>query len=323
MNSIEKTDWYADYIVQWRPTDMCNYDCSYCSPSNHLTIVKKNLPTIDQLITATNNIKNSVPADKTVLIYITGGEPFLINDIHLWFEHMAKCNFKVGVFTNGSLPIKTYLKCKNSFSHINIKISFHPETADVDHVVELANAIVDNNGKVEIRAMLANQLFDRVDELEAKLKDIEVIRLPVFPLYNKETNKVNPTFSSSKNLKEYSQTIDSGNLDYFTDDELKRIKDNKQSKPNYLKVNVDGIETNATTIVRNNQNKFKGWKCAVTNKKLLIQANGDVQYGVCANGGTIGNIFEPLDLFTQEYSICHKTECHTIDEVMISKFAVN
>ena len=31
MNSIEKTDWYADYIVQWRPTDMCNYDCSYCS----------------------------------------------------------------------------------------------------------------------------------------------------------------------------------------------------------------------------------------------------------------------------------------------------
>ena len=38
MNSIEKTDWYADYIVQWRPTDMCNYDCSYVHsviPKNH------------------------------------------------------------------------------------------------------------------------------------------------------------------------------------------------------------------------------------------------------------------------------------------------
>ena len=90
----------------------------------------------------------------------------------------------------------------------------------------------------------------------------------------------------------------------------------------YLKVNVDGVETNASTIVRNNQNKFKGWKCGITNKKILIQANGNVQYGVCENGGHIGNIFDPIELFTQEYSICHQDECHTIDEVMITKFKV-
>ena len=323
MNLIEKTDWYADYIVQWRPTDMCNYDCSYCSPDNHLPIVKKNIPTVEQLITATNNIRDSIARDKKVLIYITGGEPFLIPKIHLWFKHMAKCNFNVGVFTNGSMPIKTYLKCKDSFSHINIKISFHPETADIDHIAELANSIIENNGNVEIRAMLANKLFDRIDELEQKLNGITVTKLPVFPLYNKKTNTVNPTYASSKNLKQYSQKIDSGNLGYFTQDELKRIKDSKQSQPEYLNVNVDGVATNASTIVRNNQNKFKGWKCAVTNKKILIQANGDIQYGVCANGGIVGNIFQPTKLFTQDYSICHKDECHTIDEVMISKFKVN
>jgi len=323
MNLIEKTDWYADYIVQWRPTDMCNYDCSYCSPSNHLPIVKKNIPTIEQLIRATDNIKNSIKPNKKVLIYITGGEPFLIPNIHLWFNYMAKCNFNVGVFTNGSMPIKTYLKCKDSFSHVNIKISFHPESADIDHVAKLANTIIENNGNVEIRAMLANKLFERVDELEQKLNGITVTKLPVFPLYNKKTNTVNPTYASSKDLKHYSQKIDSGNLGYFTQDELKRIKDSKQSQPKYLNVNVDGVATNASTIVRNNENKFKGWKCAVTNKKILIQANGDVQYGVCANGGIVGNIFQPIELFTKEYSICHKDECHTIDEVMISKFKVN
>ena len=188
---------------------------------------------------------------------------------------------------------------------------------------KLANSIIENNGNVEIRAMLANKLFDRIDELEQKLNGITVTKLPVFPLYNKKTNTVNPTYASSKNLKQYSQKIDSGNLGYFTQDELKRIKDSKQSQPEYLNVNVDGVATNASTIVRNNQNKFKGWKCAVTNKKILIQANGDIQYGVCANGGIVGNIFQPTKLFTQDYSICHKDECHTIDEVMISKFKVN
>jgi sulfatase maturation enzyme AslB (radical SAM superfamily) len=322
MLSIEKTDWYADYIVQWRPTDMCNYDCSYCTPSNHLPIVKKKLPIIKDLIFATDNIKHSVDPTKKVLVYITGGEPFLINDIHLWFEHMAKCNFNVGVFTNGSMPIKTYMKCKDSFSHVSIKISFHPETSNIDHIVELANTIVEHNGKVEIRAMLANKLFDRVDELEQKLNGIAVTRLPVFPLYNPKTKTVNPTHSSSKDLVHYKQKIDSGDLGYFTKEELDRIKDSNQSQPEYLKVNVDGVETNASTIVRNNQNKFKGWKCGITNKKILIQANGNVQYGVCENGGHIGNIFDPIELFTQEYSICHQDECHTIDEVMITKFKV-
>ena len=44
ISKIEKSDWYEDYIVHWRPTDMCNYDCSYCEPSNHLPIVKSKLP---------------------------------------------------------------------------------------------------------------------------------------------------------------------------------------------------------------------------------------------------------------------------------------
>tara|TARA_R110000772_G_scaffold34585_3_gene83870 strand:- start:2143 stop:3141 length:999 start_codon:yes stop_codon:yes gene_type:complete len=326
MNIIKKIDWYADYIVHWRPLDMCNYDCSYCSPSNHRSIIKKNIVIVDDLIAAASNIRNNIPADKTVLVYVTGGEPFLIPKVHQWFNFMSDNDFKVGVFTNGSLPISQYMKCKNSFKNINMEISFHPESADIAHVVELASTIVEHGGSVEIRAMLVNKLFDRVDALEIALKEysIPVVRLPVFPLYDASTNTVNPTFASSRNLEHYLQTIDDGSLGYFSTTELKQVKDNNHSTPEYLNVTVDGIESNASTIVRNNQNRFKGWKCSVTNKKIVIQANGNVQYGICNNTGSIGNIFNPnLKLFKDEFTVCNQQECHTIDEVMITKYKDN
>lgn len=326
MQSIEKIDWYADYIVQWRPLDMCNYDCSYCSPSNHKSIVKKNITTADKLIEAATNIRNSIPANKSVLVYVTGGEPFLVPDVHRWFNYMAgECGFKVVVFTNGSLPINMFMKCKDSFENINLKLSFHPENADIDHFVELASVIVKNGGTVEIRAMMASTLFGRVDELENRLLNynIPIVRLPVFPLFDPVTKTVNPTFSSSRKLKSYQQTIDDGSLGYFTQEEINVIRDVNQITPDYLKVMVDGVETNASTIVRNNQNKFKGWRCSITNKKILIQANGNVQYGVCKNTGTIGNIFDNIVLFTEKYTTCNQTECHTIDEVMVTKYREN
>lgn len=319
MNQIEKPDWLWDYIVQWRPTDMCNYDCSYCAPSNHLKIQKERLPTIERLIRATDNIRASIPKDKTVLVYLTGGEPFLIPNIHLWFEHMAQYEFTMSVFTNGSMPIPTYLRCESAFEYLRIMISFHTEWADIDHIVRLANTIQDRGGKVEIRAMLANGMFDRVAQLVQRLPNTPITELPVFPLYSRRERRVNPVNQSSRNLKWYDQTVDDGSLEYYTQQELEYIQSGKQPQPNYLRVLVDGVETNAATIVRNNQNKFQGWHCAVTDKKILIEANGDVQYGCCGATGIIGNIFEPLKLFEQPWAVCPKRACLTIDEVMISK----
>ena len=62
----------------------------------------------------------------------------------------------------------------------------------------------------------------------------------------------------------------------------------------------------------------------MTNKKILIQANGDVQYGTCANTGIIGNIFEKdINLFNEEWTVCGKEVCSTLDEIMITKFKLS
>lgn len=324
INKIEKYDWYEDYIVHWRPTNMCNYDCSYCDPSNHHTIDKQKLPNVEDLITAAKKIRNSIPADKSVLVYITGGEPFLIKDVHKWFNWMGENNIRVGIFTNGSLPLKIYDMSKEAFKNINIKISFHPEFAKVDKIVDFVNLIKENNGKVEIRGMMAAGLFDKLFELE-KAVDVPVVKLPVFPLYNKLTKQVNPTYSSSRFLEGYKQKMDDGQLGYYTKDELDILETLEQDEPTYLNCTInDTIETNAVNFVTERTNKFKGWQCDIVNKKILIEANGNVKYGTCAATGIIGNIFEDdLVLFDKKHTTCQRDVCTTLDEIMVTKIKLN
>lgn len=327
---IEKPNWYADYIVQWRPLDSCNYDCSYCSPDNHKPINKKNMSTVEELIFAAEKIKNSVDKEKSIITIITGGEPFLIPNIYKWFDYMSANNFSIVVFTNGSLPLKFYEKCKNSFKNLNIKISYHPENSNIDQIVNLATMIQSNGGNVEVRGMLVHSLFDKVLDLESKLleKQIKLIKLPVYPLYNKTTKIVNPPFASSRKLKNYSQKVDDGSLNYFSKKELEFLKniEKEETLPGYLDINIVNdnqllVPYNSAKIIYNNLNKFTKWKCGVTNKKILIQANGDVQYGVCGNDGIVGNIFsDECKLFDKEFTICNQQECHVIDEIMITKF---
>jgi MoaA/NifB/PqqE/SkfB family radical SAM enzyme len=325
ISKIEKVDWYEDYIVHWRPTDMCNYDCSYCDPSNHLAINKAKLPDVNKLIAASKKIRDAVPADKSVLVYITGGEPFLVKDVHKWLNWMSENKMRVGIFTNGSLPLRVYDYSKESFKNINIKISFHPESADVDKIVDFVNMIKDNNGNVEVRAMLAQGLFDKIFDLEKKLKDTPILKIPVNPLYNKTTKITNQTFASSRNLKGYRQKLDNGDLNYYTKQELEFIETLEQKTPSYLNFTVnDTIETNAIDFLQQRTNKFKGWKCGITNKKILIEANGNVKYGTCAATGIIGNIFEKeIELFNEEWTICGKEVCSTLDEIMITKFKLS
>ena len=322
ISKIEKHDWYEDYIVHWRPTNQCNYDCSYCEPSNHLAINKSNLPNVNDLIEASRKIRNSIPADKSVLVYITGGEPFLIKEVHKWFDWMSSNNMRVGIFTNGSLPLKIYNMSKESFKNINIKISFHTEFADIDRVVSFVNMIKENKGNVEIRAMMAAGLFHKVDELEEKLIDTPIVRLPVFPLYNKITQKVNPTFSSSRDLENFTQKMDDGNLDYYSQEELDILKNLDQDNPDYLSLTIDdSINANAVDFVTDRTNKFKGWTCGIVNKKILIESNGNVKYGTCAATGIIGNIFkDDIALFDKQYTTCQREVCTTLDEIMVTKF---
>lgn len=320
--SIEK--WNTDYTVQWRPLDMCNYDCSYCSPRNHLAIDKKQIPKVQTLIDASKKLRDKIPESKKTMIVITGGEPFLIPNIDKWLKYLSDNNFDVMMFTNGSMPMKMYEKCRDTFSFKNLemKISYHPETANIEEIVNLAVMIKNAGGDIEIRAMLVKGLFHKVDELESKLlyHDIPTVKLPVFPLYNKLTNTFNQPFQSSRNLKGYEQAI--GNNGYFTKKEITYLDNLKDNTQDYLPdVLLDNKRMPLSKFIAKGMNKFKGWQCEVVKRKLLIEADGRMKHGVCGNEGVIGNIFtDDIPPFKDTTTTCLQDQCHVAEEIMITKF---
>jgi len=316
--------WNTDYTVQWRPLDMCNYDCSYCSPSNHIAINKKKIPNVDDLINASKKLREHIPLDKKTMIVITGGEPFLIPNIDKWLKYLSNNKFHVMLFTNGSMPIKMYERCRDTFSFKNLemKISYHPETADINTIVDLAVMIKDAGGDIEIRAMLVKGLFEKVDQLEQRLDahNIPTVKLPVFPLYNKQTKKFNQPFQSSRNLKGYKQSI--GNDGYFTKEEITKLNNLKDNTQDYLPdVLLDDKRMPLSKFIAKGMNKFQGWQCEVVKRKLLIEADGRMKHGVCGNEGYIGNIFKDnIVPFKNTTTTCLQEQCHVAEEIMITKF---
>lgn len=327
--SIHKEDWYADYIIHWKPLDVCNYDCSYCTPSNHRPINVKKLPDVNRLIDAARKIKESIK-DKSISINITGGEPFLIPDIHKWLEKLHEYGFRFSIFTNGSMPLKIYEKSLTALQNATLFISFHPETAEVEEILRLAIMFKDKVRELEIRAMLVPSLFEKVDELERKLKEqkIGINKCRIFPLVDKKTGKHNPVFSSSRDLENYGQKDD---IDYYSDDEKNYMEalaeDQTAADVKYANIILttdkdEKIKDSAVSLLTSRRNNFKGWKCGINTKKLVISADGTVKHGICGNTPEIGNIFlqDDLVLFENEFVTCNIEHCMTLDEIMVTKY---
>lgn len=81
----------VSYII----TNRCNYSCSYCArwrtPMPELTT--------DQVCRMMSELKTL----GTRFFQITGGEPFLREDLHEVVRHGKQCGFHIGLNTNGSL----------------------------------------------------------------------------------------------------------------------------------------------------------------------------------------------------------------------------
>lgn len=335
---IEKKNWYGDYIIQWKPIQMCNYDCSYCDPANHKSINLNKIPSVEKLISVSEKIKKSIPTDKTVAINITGGEPFLIENIHLWLESMMDDIYNISIFSNGSMPLKIYKRCLPALKKIKIFLSFHPEFVDETRFVEVATMLKENGGPIGIRGMMVPTFFDKTERVAEKLKErgIDLIKIRTYALVDRNTKKINPPNSSSRHLVDHYQYGDI-NIGYFSEEELKKLKEISETQSDIdetefysitcdvIKDNsVKNINTSGFSLMSGNHNRFTGWKCGLKMKKIIINPDGKTTFGLCGNEPRIGNIFEDdILVFGNDYTTCNQEYCLTIDEIIIDKYDPN
>jgi len=286
--------------VEWNLGKRCNYDCSYCPASIHdnsspHTNIETLKATVDKLMTL----------DKPIRLSFTGGEPC----VHPKFLELVKyCKHKgvtwISVTTNGTLPYEFY----SALEADQIVFSIHLEF-DWKRVFNTVESVVDlTNKKVIAQIMAHHDYMDAVLELRARCL---LAHIPNTVRRIRWTEGDHDLFDDMRYnlndlewLKEQEATVEKNTIVWL---------DNEYAQLHY----------HANDMIKNHQNKFKGWTCNAGIESLMINWDGDVHRATCRVGGSLGNIYEDTFVAPSEPVRCDRNFCTCAADIPITKHANN
>lgn len=291
--------------IGWELTSTCNYSCWYCP--DYLHNGKYKWPDLNKSLEFFNNICN-----QKELVYMTmvGGEPTLWPEL-VEFLKNKPTNLKVEIATNGSRTLNWW--SKNAQYLEMVVISFHPNTADPDHVFNVCKLLCEKNvSKVFVWILAVKEKAHVCDTLFNRLKDSDLpVDVVTKPLYN--------IFGVNKE-----QQIAANNEDFYVKNILTNNKffrglfNTSSVKP--TKAYLDGVQFDYLMASVNNLNDFKGWTCTAGINRLFIHKDGSINRGSCGVGGVVGNINDGY-LPILDPVICDSVKtCRCIDEIKLEKW---
>lgn len=299
IKSIKNLD--KDFIVELELGNVCNFKCSYCFPGAN---TGDNLwPDAEELAYALLGYLK-VHARRTRL-YILGGETTLWKDLPK-FCKILKDNHDViiSISTNASKSLRWWNQYANSFDVVHI--SLHPEEADIDHTISVADLLYEKDIETNVDILMSPtdfndciKLVDRVQKSKNK-----------FPIIAK-TVLIDGKHNYNDKQLEYMQ------------DPLKRIPDMKwydrvrrKARTTML---VDGkdIVYNDNYFVLNDLNHFKGWICHLGVDIVKIDHKGNVK-GNC--GQLVNQNIYKDKFFKIAPVICEQDTCYCSGEMCCTKW---
>lgn len=160
------------YIIKWRLTNWCNYQCSYCIRNNVLT---KKLPEIEKLFQEAKAINKILENRKEeICLKLIGGEITFLPLQDLLSCISSSYLKEVLITTNLSNNINYYKDLIKYFDSRNISYaltaSYHDEFAKEEQFLNKVRAL--NNIRVEV--VVTNENKERSFELLKKLKEAKI-----------------------------------------------------------------------------------------------------------------------------------------------------
>ena len=286
-------DWF---LVSWTLSNKCNYRCEYCPDILHNgTTGQPQWETVKRFI-------ENFSVNKTICYRLSGGEPTYWKH----FIDLAKLVKQQGHFfsfvTNGSQLVKYYKEISNYTD--GFMISYHPQYADVDHFIDIAN---NADCPIAINLMLVPEKFDELCKVAERL-------------YNGSVNlTVEPKIVVDKTSSEFI----TNDVSMYTEEQQKVIaKWEFQRKLNFNNLHRGDIiineeEYEGHEIILQGKNKFSGWKCWAGIDGVNIDMWGNLYRADCQYGGALGNL-ERYKLPEKEI-ICGKTTCSCLSDIYIRK----
>jgi MoaA/NifB/PqqE/SkfB family radical SAM enzyme len=284
--------------IEWNLGKRCNYDCSYCpsyihdnsSPHTDIKILKA---TVDKLMTL----------GKPIRLSFTGGEPC----VHPKFQELVKYCKHVGVTwisvtTNGTLPYDFYAALEADQIVFSIHLEF-----DWKRVFNTIESVVDlTNKKVIAQIMAHHDYMPAVLQLRAKCL---LAHIPNTVRRIRWTEGDHDLFDDMRYnlndlewLKEQEATVEANTVVWL---------DDKHAQLLY----------HANDMIKNHQNKFKGWSCNAGIESLMINWDGDVHRATCRVGGSLGNIYEDSFVAPSAPVTCDRNFCTCAADIPLTKHA--
>ena len=264
--------------IQWNIGNTCNFNCEYCPSS--LKDGQAKFPTVDQFISAIENIQQQTVNFDTVEIELTGGEPTLS-------EAVQKCltspvdKIKFRFHSNGTADVSWWQQALPNFSEITL--SLHAQ-ADFDHLVNVAN-VLHSQCNLKLLVVMDVDNFDAQQSRYNILKD--------------KFTEVQPQMLYSNFTKGNNQYLD------YTDQQWRWYFSETGVNPN----NSFDVSNTIEFKRLNNQNAYKGNLCWAGHSQLIIDSYGWAFRGWCKADTALGNVYDSTLVLDRQPRVCPKPLC--------------
>jgi len=286
-------------FIDWNLATICNYKCSYCSPSLHDG--KNKFVEIEKILNVLTKIKNTHP-NKHVNVIFTGGEPTIWSGLPDLLFELDKYKFEVQLITNGSQKLEWWDK----YAHLVdlFIMSYHWEFANRDHFKEVCKIIRNKNhpnikvnilvlkDKVEESIILGKEIVSEVPGIAIALRPIRVNHGIDFIDYTPEQLEL---INSNSRFGGMFRTADTRKI---------------------YNENIEVIDPDR--IILEKDNNFYGWKCYAGIDCIKIREDGYIYRANCNMGGPIGHIQDDFELPVNPI-ICNKNGCKCSADIRARK----
>lgn len=296
MISYEDTNKENWFLVSWTLSNKCNYRCSYCP--DHLHNGSTGQPRWDTVERFIREFK----VDKDICYRISGGEPTYWKHFIDMAKLVKESGHTFSFMTNGSQSTE-YYKSISEYTDGMI-ISYHPEYADVEHIIGIANNV---SCPIALNLMMVKDNFDDLYNTATYIYN-NTERLAIWPkVILDKSDPDNITNEPSDYTESQLETIK--NWPYF-----RKLDDSKLHRGNIL---LDNIKIDANQLILKGLNRHKHWNCYGGLDMINIDMWGNMYRSDCKNGGPLGNI--------ERYGLpiipirCEMDTCNCLSDIYLRK----
>ena len=297
---VVNTERPKEKYIEWKLTNVCNYDCSFCSAKDKqgneqwlgLDFYKR---VVDQLVSANK--------DSILLFHLTGGEPTLNPELLDLIKYIKSLGGQIELMTNGSAPLKWYAEVAAHRLIDNLIIGVHVEQSiDLDYILKIIKLF--DRGPITVFCYVTAppSHFDQALAAHKRiLTEASWVMSFLKPIF--------VGWESDNHLADY------------TDEQLSILQRNVMIKDSVYKKEIvtypEVIELHMSdqsvqmvypyTLLAQGLNQYKGWECDIGQNAIIID-HTKIYRSLCRVGGVIGDAQEHV-LFVKDSVICPNDRC--------------